>query len=121
MRKKLIAAILIVLILLAAAVAAVLYMEGRLGFNQPEQTTPGTSEAETTLTTDPASTDEAPEATTEPVVEISLPTEDPNDVTPEVTFDPNDTTPPETIDPEATQDPDATEDPDENALPEMDF
>ena len=57
---------------------------------------------------------ETTEATEEPI-EISLPTEDPNDVMPEETFSEEDEVPPVTVDPDATE---GTEDRESNETPE---
>ncbi len=111
MRKKLTAAIIVVCILLAAAVGFLVYMEGK----PTETTDPSTTGAETTA---PDGATQAQEETTEPTEEtlgISLPTEDPAEVGPDMTFPSEEGT-------GATApsgDPDATWDPDENETPEM--
>jgi cytoskeletal protein RodZ len=120
MRNKLIALIIVLLILVAAAVGAIVYMEGRTSANPTGESTPDTSAAESAPGTEaPVETTEAPQETVEETVGISLPTENPDEVTPEVTFDPEDTTPAQTVSPDAGQDEDATVDPDENETPQM--
>lgn len=90
MRKKLIAAIIVVLLLIAAAVGVIVYMESGPGdATEPE--------------------------VTEETVGISLPTEDPDEVTPEDSFGENDVVPPATDGIEYTGE---TENPDSNETPE---
>ena len=106
MKKKLITALIAVLILLAAAVSVLVYMNNRDLESKPVQSvTDGIQE-----------TTEEP---TEETVGISLPTENPDEVSPEITFP--DVEMEATEAPTSTQDPDATEDSDENATPELDF
>lgn len=110
MKKKLIAAIVVALILLAAAIGVIVYME-REPSEDPQQTTaPEASTAEPTEESEPVET-------TEETVGISLPTEDPDEVTPEVTFGEEDIVPPVTG--ETT--PMETEGPDANETPEDEF
>lgn len=116
MRKKLIAAIVVALISLAAAVAVVFFMENKSPFNEIGENG-GESFVETT---DEPKADVTAEPTEE-TVGISLPTENSDEVTPELTIAPEDFVPAETSDSDETQDPNATEDPDENATPEIDF
>lgn len=118
MKKKLIFALVALTILLACAVGAILFLENRPAAPGTEGTeavspsgetqTPGnTEDAESTV---PAETTEA----TEEPIEISLPTEDPNDVMPEETFTDEDRVPAVTVDPDATE---GTEDRESNETP----
>lgn len=109
MKKKLIAAIVVVLILLAAAIGVIVYME-KEPTEDPQQTTAPEASVETTEATDPVET-------TEETVGISLPTEDPDEVTPEVTFGEEDIVPPVT----GETAPAETEGPDANETPEDEF
>lgn len=116
MKKALIAVLIVLSLLLAAAVGVVVYLETRPG-EAPDESTPGTSES-TPADTQSAPTGETtePEETTRETVNISLPTENPDEVGPEFTWPENETGPQETA---APGDPDATWDPDENETPEM--
>lgn len=110
MNKKLIALLIVLAVLLAAAIGVVVYLES----DSPEQTTPGTEDDSVVTTAPEDPTDEVIE-TTEETVGISLPTEDPNEVSPEETFGEEDEVPPVTVDPDV---PATTEDPDANETPE---
>lgn len=110
MRKKLITALIVVCILLAAAVGVLVYMESRPSEQPGETTAPAVTEtqgvAETTQ----------PVETTEETVGISLPAENPDEVTPEDTFGEEALVPPVTSGGENV--PETTEDPDANETPE---
>lgn len=110
MRKTLIAAIIVVAILLAAAIGIIVYMESAPSEQGDETTVPETS---TVQPSEEAETEE-PVETTEETVGISLPTENPDEVTPEVTFGEEDIVPPVTGDIPTGE----TEDPDANETPE---
>lgn len=117
MNKKLIAVLIVLAVLLAAAIGVVVYLES----STPEETKPGVQD-ETVITTAPEESSVEPSEeeieTTEETVGISLPTEDPDDVTPEETFGEEDEVPPVTVDPDV---PATTEDPDANETPEDTF
>ena len=110
MRKKLIAAIIVVLILLAAAVGVIVYMEKAPAEAGEETTAPAT----TVPATSGDETTEAPVETTEETVGLSLPTEDPDDVTPEATFGEEDIMPSVPVETGTGE----TEGPDANESPE---
>lgn len=116
MKKTLIAVLIVLSLLLAAAVGVVVYMESRAG-DEPEGSTPGTSESAPADTQqDPSDPETQPATIPEPTVGISLPTEDPDEVGPAYTWPEGETEPAETA---APGDPDATQDPDENETPPM--
>ena len=116
MNKKLIVALCVALILLAAAVGTVIYMEGR----SAQDDTPATVPMNTTAAADATAgaAEETTEEPTEETVGISLPAEDPDDVSPEETFTQEDEVTSET---EAPQDPQETEDRESNETPEDEF
>lgn len=113
MKKALIAVLIVLSLLLAAAVGVVVYMETRPG-DTPDGSTSESTPADTQSA--PAGETTGPEETTRETVNISLPTENPDEVGPEFTWPENETGPQETA---APGDPDATWDPDENETPEM--
>lgn len=115
MKKKLIVAIVIVCILLAAAVAMLVYLETRQPDAQNE-TQPG--ETVSSVETQPSAPETQPQESTEETVGISLPTENPEEVGPPVTF------PEEGESEVVTTPPDASEhipDEDENETPKIGF
>lgn len=111
MNKKLIALLIALAVLLAGAIGVVVYLES----NSPEEGTPST-EGDTAITTAPEDPTEEIVETTEETVGISLPTEDPDEVSPEATFGADNEVPAVTVDPDV---PATTEDPDANETPEV--
>lgn len=112
MRKTLIAAIIVALVLLAAAIGVIVYMEKVPSEPGKETTAPATSATETTEM--PA---ESTVETTEETVALSLPTENPEEVTPEVTFGEEEDIPSFPVETGTGE----TEDPDANLTPEDEF
>lgn len=111
MRKKLITAIIVLMILVIGAVGGIVFMETRDPAEHTGESSPGVST--------PNNAEESHNEITEATVGISLPTETPGGVGPEVTFGPEDTPPVQTVDPDMNQDDKATADPDENETPGM--
>lgn len=121
MSKKLLGALIVALLLVAAAASFVFFME-----NRPEEvpgetvgTNDGTHQSDVS-TTVPVEVTESTEQTepTEETINISLPTENPDEMPPEDTFGEENMVPSVTVDPDV---PATTEDPDANVLPEDEF
>lgn len=116
MKKTLIAVLIVLSLLLTAAVGVVIYMETR-GEGTPAESTPGASESTPADSAQPSGDETTlPEETTRETVNISLPTEDPDEVGPAYTWPEEEEGSQETA---APGDPDATYDPDENETPPM--